>query len=77
MSKPNQNSGELHALNSLAYCCTLTVASTGVADLQICQVVQEMLEIKGRQRGLECPLLFVQPEESRSIYSNQMSESTE
>lgn len=39
----------------------LTVVSSGVADLQSCQVVKEALEIKGRQRRSEPRLSLVQP----------------
>lgn len=47
--------------NSHTGCCTLTVASSSVADSQVCQVVQEMLEIGGREGRLEPLLLLVQP----------------
>lgn len=43
------------------YCATLTVVSSSVADSQICQVVQESLELKGRQCRFKS-LLLVQPE---------------
>lgn len=47
--------------NSHTGCCTLTVASSSVADSQVGQVVQEMLEIGGREGRAEPLLLLVQP----------------
>lgn len=40
---------------------TLTVASSSVANSERCQVVQETLEIKGRQRRFKSDLMFIKP----------------
>lgn len=52
--------------NSHADCYTLTVASSSVADLQIGQVVQEMLEIKGWEGRFKSLFLFMQPGKKKS-----------
>lgn len=53
----------------------LTVASPGVADLQVRQVVEEKLEIEGRRRRPESLLLFVQPEKKKK--ENRKTESVQ